>query len=213
MIWSVPRIYVGETFFLLAGGPSLRSFDPERLRGRFVITINDSWRMKPDATVCYFCDASWWELSSAVNAPSLDGRIRFHDSIYRSRWVSGSSDFREHPQVNALSITGQIGLEVLPTGLRHGSNSGYQAINLAYHFGAKRIVLLGYDMKTEGRRTHWHDSLREPEHVFSKTLSQSMLPLFDHLVEPLKNAGVEVINANPDSALNCWPKEPLENLL
>jgi hypothetical protein len=33
------------------------------------------------------------------------------------------------------------------------------------------------------------------------------------LVEPLRNAGVEVINATLDSALTCWPSKPIEEAL
>jgi hypothetical protein len=44
-------------------------------------------------------------------------------------------------------------------------------------------------------------------------MKNSMLPCFDSLVEPLKDAGVEVINVTPDSALKCWPCRSLEELL
>lgn len=56
-------------------------------------------------------------------------------------------------------IRGQIGAGI-PKARRDsitlGGNSGYQALALAVHFGCSRITLLGYDMRNEGRRTHWH---------------------------------------------------------
>ncbi len=161
----------------------------------------------------YFCDASWWQRSMNDNKRcSLGGGMySFHDAIYKGQWFTGSTDFKDHPQVNALQITGQTGLETEPTGLRHGSNSGYQAINLAVHLGAKRIILLGYDMRQDGGRNNWHDEARPL--ASPDVYKQSMLPHFDTLVEPLRERGVEVINATPDSALECFPKISLEDAL
>jgi len=42
---------------------------------------------------------------------------------------------------------------------------------------------------------------------------EAMLPKFPTIVEPLRGAGVEVLNATPGSALTCWPMESLEKLL
>ena len=149
------------------------------------------------------------------NLRSLDSLTSFHDMIYRGYWVKGSYDssFDEHPQVRVLKFTGQRGLELDPSGLRHGSNSGYQAINLAVNLGAKRIVLLGYDMKVNGHRTHWHNEQRQDASVFAGTIRDTMLPHFHTLIDPLKVLGVEVINATPDSALTCFPMMMLEEAL
>jgi hypothetical protein len=213
MIWSVPKMWKGETCFILAGGPSLKGFNSGVLRGRGrVITVNDSWRLAPWADANYFCDDQWWTNQIAANRRSLEPTPHcFHEMIYRGFWVAGSMAFKDHPQVRCLRLTGQQGLETDPTGLRHGSNSGYQAMGLAYHFGVSRIVLLGYDMNTQGARTHWHDEARPDG--FTSIVRNTMLPNFQTLVEPLAAAGVEVINATPDSELKCWPFQPLEALL
>jgi hypothetical protein len=117
------------------------------------------------------------------------------------------------PGVKTLRLTGATGLEDDPGRLRHGSNSGYQAINLAYHFGAKRIVLLGMDMHTDGH-CHWRKrTVETTPGDFNQTLRQTMLPKFNSLVEPLREVGVEVFNATPGSALTCWPLCTLEEFL
>ena len=54
--WSIPPEWTGETAFLLGGGPSLKGFNAECLRGRRVIAINNSWELAPWADVLYFCD-------------------------------------------------------------------------------------------------------------------------------------------------------------
>jgi len=161
----------------------------------------------------YFCDESWWRMQLDMNRRTVNNACSFHDALYKGWWFSGAPAFVEHPQVHALRLTGQTGLELDPSGLRHGSNSGYQAINLAVHLGAKKIILLGYDMKTNGARTHWHDESRPPSNVFAYTLSQVLLPHYSSLVKPLKQLGISVINATPDSALNAFPKATLEEAL
>jgi len=217
MKFEVPKLWAEQTCVILAGGPSLRSQDLSLLSNHHpwpkIIAINDSWKLRPYANVLYFCDAAWWRRQIAENAFSTDG-VRFHDLIYKGYWVHGGEGFTDHPQVRQLPFTGQVGLETNPGGLRSGSNSGYQAINLAYLFGAKRIILLGYDMQCIGGRTHWHDRSGEPPaSYFGNVLQHEFLPLFSHLVAPLKEAGVEVINSTPGSALTCWPQMDLEEAL
>jgi hypothetical protein len=225
MKWQVPRVWEGDTAYILAGGPSLtqdavnkiwqRRRD-DKLAGKTsgfsrVITINDSWRMAPFADVNYFCDANWWMDQVGRNRRSVDQVFSFHDAIYRCFWVTGSAQFNSHPQVHALRFTGQMGLEKAPDALRHGNNSGYQTIGIAYHYGARRIVLLGYDMQAVNGKTHWHQEERPDD--FRRVMRESMLPMFEHLREPLLDAGVEVINATPGSALTVWPHVPLEEIL
>ena len=234
MIWQVPKTWRGETAVILAGGPSLRGFDagvlePKKVEvtthgdaeSKFleirkrprVITINDSWHLAPRADVFYFCDKGWWQTQMDMNQRSVDGSLSFHESIYKGFWVCGNGLwYADHPQVRGLRFNGQSGLSDDPAALRHGSNSGYAAINLAALFGAKRIILLGYDMKVQSNgRTHWHDQPRPDG--FASIIKDSFLPCLESLVEPLKAAGVEVLNATPGSALACWPMVTLEEAL
>jgi hypothetical protein len=186
--------------FLIGGGPSLAGFDFEKLRGRRVITINRSFRVTPWADVLYFCDRNFWRVDSAEILKTFTGRHIV--TVCRE----------QHDRLKNIQNTGTSGLELRPIGVKHGTNSGYQAINLGFLMGARRLVLLGYDMKTAGGETHHHGGYRtggvdpaQYSHVMQHTLQQRMLPYFPRLVDPLKAAGVEVFNANPDSALRCWP--------
>jgi hypothetical protein len=214
MLYSVPKSWVGETCVIIAGGPSLRTqdFSPLNKYRPQIITVNDSWRLRPAANVLYFCDTKWWEQQIYANHFCVNDRVRFHDLIYNGNWIKGGEGFEDHPQVQKLKFTGQQGLETDPTGLRHGSNSTYQAMNLAYHFGVKKIILLGVDMRiSESGKSHWHDEHRALG--FHNVIKNTMLPQFQHLVEPLKAAGVEVINATPGSALTLWEHKSLEDAL
>lgn len=213
--WSVPKQWGGETCAILAGGPSLRAFDSSVLQNAVhVITINDSWRLAPWADVHYFCDRKWWDAQYRKHGTQMEQcgsvDIRYPQGI----WIQGVQSDKEmasHPSVHHLRLTGQRGFDPNPGCLRHGCNSGYQAIHLAAHFGVKRILLLGYDMQTEPQRTHWH--MEERPQGFAHIIRRSFLPHFPSLAEELKPQGIEVLNCTPDSALQCWPYQSLEEAL
>lgn len=87
--------------------------------------------------------------------------------------------------------------------LHYGNNSGYQAINLAYLFGAKRIILLGYDMHAIGPR---HFFGEHPGSLSSGSDYADWIPRFNQLAADLKSEGVEVINCTRSTALHCFPE-------
>jgi hypothetical protein len=116
--------------------------------------------------------------------------------------------------VKFLGNSGTGGIETDPAkGVRTGRNGGYQAINLAVHLGASRVVLLGYDMKADVRgKTHWfgdHKHRATNPTIFSRV----MLPAFKSLSEDLADVAVDVVNATPDSALDVFARMGLEEAI
>ena len=102
------------------------------------------------------------------------------------------------------------GLCTVPDTIHLGGNSGYQAINLAYHLGARKIIILGFDMHRDGG-AHWHGDhpgLNVPDAHLTNWRSR-MAPL----ARDLQNQGVRVINSTPGSALDCFEKLPLNKAL
>lgn len=198
--WTVSPEWNGETAFLLACGPSLHGFNASLLKGQHVIAINDNYVLAPWAEILYFCDRRWWQSRRSSVLKTFTGKR----IVTLDNQIDG---------ILALHNTGKLGLETDPGAIRHGSNSGYQAINLAYHLGAKRIVLLGYDMHVQSNRLH---STGRPEPqtpaAFQQVLNK-MRPNFDSLVAPLKAEGVEVLNATPGSWLTAWPIVNLHSVL
>lgn len=195
---TVPKLWPGSTIACLASGPSLNQQDVDACRGvAKVIAIKDSIRLAPWADVLYACDARWW-----VNHPETKA---YTGPKY------GLEVPRDRDDVQVLRNTGDTGLELQPDGLKNGRNSGYQAINLAVHLGASRVVLLGYDMApTPGGEHHWFGF-----HSYSRAAPPYKLFLerFETLHEPLKRAGIEVLNATPWSALKFFPIVSLDEAL
>lgn len=123
------------TTVCIASGPSLTSDDVEQVRhwhkhryGRVIVT-NTTWTIAPWADVLYAADRKWWDqyLSTA-----------------RHGFVGERVTHCHYP-----GITRAESLNVY--------NSGANAIALAADRGAKRIILLGYDVSMDGALAHWHE--------------------------------------------------------
>lgn len=202
--WAAPRVWPGATVACLGGGPSLTQAQADRLRGRArVIAINDAWRLAPWADALYACDWRWWRKHDGV--PGFAGlKVTLSNSL-------GHLD--DWPEIRVLKNAGTEGLELTPIGLRTGRNGGYQAINLAVHLGAARILLLGYDMKAAADgRTHWfgdHAEWPTRPSIFRDVF----LPHFEGLARALDEIAVDVVNCTPGSALDVFPRRPLEDAL
>lgn len=92
-----------------------------------------------------------------------------------------------------------------------GGNSGFQAIHLAATFGAKRIVLLGYDMQRTEGKMHWHG--RHWGRLPNGNGFPSWIRQMGPLAKDLRGRGISVINCSRVTALRCFPRTSLENAL
>lgn len=195
----VPRLWPGETVTLIGGGPSLTPADVAAVRGRTrVIAINNAYQLAPWADALYAADRKWIDWHGGV--PGFTG----------PKYSIASADPTPRPDWTVLRNTGTHGLDLDPTALRTGFNGGYQALNLAVHFGAARILLLGFDLGiAPDGRCHWHGPHpdRQPAPFYA------MLDAFPSLVAPLAILGVEVVNCSRRTALACFPCVALEDAL
>jgi hypothetical protein len=197
---AVHRLWPESTVVCIGGGPSLTPEDVNACRDRArVILINDAYRIAPWGDVLYAADSKWWREHQGV--PSFTGP-KYSLQPESAIW----------PDVQVLENTGFDGLELQPTGLRNGLNSGYQAINLAVHLGARRIVLLGYDMRAVCEaRSHWFGA--HPKKIRGSSPYADFVQKFSYLVEPLAALGIQIVNCSRQSALDCFPRQPLEDTL
>lgn len=195
-------ICAGGTAVCIGGGPSLTAEDVEYCRGRadVVIAVNDAYKLAPWANALFAADAAWWMVHKG--APGFRG-LKYSLEATAARWGR---------DIVVLKRTGEDGLELSPTGLRTGRNSGAAAINLAVHFGAARVLLLGYDMQAKNdAQSHWFGAHPRPLRGGSPyPLFRSM---FEKMVAPLASAGVQVINCSRQTALTCFPRAILTEAL
>lgn len=200
------RLWPGETAVILGGGCSLNREDVNYCRGKArVIAIKEAMLLAPWADVLYAGDAKWWRYyKGAPDFKGLKFSIEQDPTQVQIDWAS------EFPDVQVLRNTGELGLELNPAGLRTGYNSGYQAVNLGAHFGCSKLILLGFDMWAgPNGDQNWFGY--HPNHV------NSPYPIFHQafgsIVEPLKQAGVHVMNASRFTLLNAFPRVMLEDVL
>lgn len=193
---KVEKLWPGETVVCIASGPSLTKQDVDFVRGKArVIAINTSYQLAPWADCLWACDSRWWQWHQG--AKDFKG-LKFALTKASAAWG-----------VTVLKNTGTNGLETNPQGLKNGRNGGYQAIGLAVHLGAKRIVLLGYDMQKGPKgEQHWH-----PDHPNKMGPDyRKWLGLFETLVQPLAKRGIEIVNCTRSTQLDCFPKASLESV-
>lgn len=91
-----------------------------------------------------------------------------------------------------------------------GGNSGFAAIHLAATFGAKRIVLLGYDMQRTDGKFHWHG--KHEGGLPNGNGFPGWIRSMGYLAKDLEKRGVEVINCSRKTALKCFPKMELKDV-
>jgi hypothetical protein len=186
-----------RTIVCVAGGPSLTVADVEYCRDKAdVMVVNNGYVIAPFAKWMYGCDYRFWEV---------------YESTWREfageRWTR-DPDAAERWDLKWIQSSAGKGLSLDPKLIHEGENGGYQVINLAFHFGAKRILLLGYDMNGLG---HWfgkHEGGLQDATDFSHRV-----PHFTQLAADLKAVGVEVINCTRDTALTCFPRSTIQEVL
>jgi len=198
---SVEPVWQGETVYIIGGGPSLKTFNWNSLAGKKTIAINKAFYAYPNADILYFTDGrfySWYKDDI--------------DLFKGKKYTVTPGTVKLDPGVNMLKRGQKLGLSKEKDTLCHGNNSGYAAINLAYLLGAKRIVLLGYDMGNDGKKSHFHEGY--PTNAVSNSIyANNFMPAFETLYPILKNSGIEIYNANEKSRLNIFPKISLEKAL
>lgn len=187
---TVPRAYPGGIVACLASGPSLTAADAvalARVTDAF-ITVNDACRLVPTAPIL-FGDPRWWR--QHPDTWELPGQ----------KYMLAGGWYHPAAGIHRLQRTGQTGLDRDPTGLRSGGHSGYAAINLAYHLGARVILLLGYDMQPQGETHHFfgnHDDGSHPRYAH-------WLPLYAELAAALAADQVQLLNLSRQTALTTIP--------
>ena len=195
-MWAVPREWPESTVWIVGGGSSLRGFDFERLRGRKTIVINSSIFSVPFADFLFFGDRRWWVHNNHA-LPPMTGRI-----------VSNSPSVKDERVLSTKKLPPPPGIVDDRTVLPMSWTSTGPAMQLAVHLGARRIMLMGIDLRVGDDGKKYHHAAH-PWTPHPKWTGMQMEAL-SSCVGPLKKRGVEVINTSLESALPFWPKRSLE---
>ena len=192
----------GHTAVVVASGPSLTDEQIALVEHSDVLTIavNNSYEKLQHPDAVYACDYLWWKFN----------HMKAKQNIPRRQLWTQDRAAAEQFQLSHIQWEGKDGLG--KRGLRVNGNSGAGAINLAYHFGARRILLVGMDMKPgPNGEKHWHPD--HPKPLVQGQQFEEWRKKMGVLAADLKTEGVTVVNCTPGSALTCFPMGDLEQEL
>lgn len=194
----------GQACCIIGAGPSLTKEQVEKVNHLKRIVINTSYKLAPDADALYGCDGKWWRVHKG--APEFQGIKISQDAL------DGYPDVKRVILEKAADGQHVNDIILKPGIIGSGGNSGFQALNLAIQFGAKKIILLGYDMHGDDG-VHWH-GLHPPDlHNPFRSTFEMWVKKFENVAGFIKNLDVEVINATPGSALKCFTFKKLESAI
>lgn len=202
------------TIVCVASGPSLTAEDVAWCRGRArVLAINNNYVMAPWADWLYAGDYQWWRCHLRGShghkswLPLLEG-------FAGERWTLDKKAAEEFGLKHVQDASGPnkpMRLCKDAGFVYNGANSGFAAINLAYHFGAERIILLGYDMQKTDGLGHWFGD--HPPELSSAADFPAFRSFFPLLAADLAEAGVRVVNCSRQTALECFRRSTVQEEL
>lgn len=202
--------WAGEPCIVAAPGPSLTGEVAHRCRmARLqdqwrVIVVQDAYRLMPWADALYGCDDRWWRIHQDC-AGFKGEKWSTHERI-------GNDKIKAADDYGLRLVKGAQGNEFSfdPEVIHYGHNSGFQTINLALLKGCRRIVLVGFDMRTVSGRAHFFGN--HPKGLHNRTEYEGFLKHFDRGAKLLPK-DVRIVNATPESALTCFKMMDLEAAL
>lgn len=197
--------WTGQTALIIGTGPSAEEWPLDAAQERVrAIAIKSTWMLAPWADALYGLDKDWWIANRGV--PAFKG-LKFTGSPSVSNVYADVRRIRLRTFAKILTAeTGVVGCG-LKTG---GGHSGFQALNLAVQFGARRILLVGFDM-TLANGAHWSRDNGTGRPDAGRTASWR--EALDGCAGQFRELGVDVVNCSPRSALTAYPKVTLPEVL
>lgn len=236
--WSIPRIWPDSTVFIIGGGPSLHRHQIQLLQdnkaqGSYrVLGVNKAFRLGDWVDAIFFGDQKFYTYFRKEMIETYGG-LKISTVAKCERDKNFKHIGKDRQKRHGISEKKDM--------VCWNKNSGCASINLAYHFGGKRIVLLGFDMKpmrdsepmkeaqARAKRdpkftplsTHWHDGYPEfsrpgrnaKGEVPTKLPYHRYLGTIPTIAKDAKRLGIEIIDCSLEGALSAWPKRAVEEVI
>lgn len=230
MHWAVPRIWNGGDVWILGGGQSvvqqfqipsdivkkvlngtfpISTYSPflEPIHNKHVIGINAAFEIGDWMDMVFFGDGKYFLSVQEKLAAFPKLKVSCAPVCRNLHWVK----YLDRDGSRKHGITND------PTKVSWNDNSGAAAISVAAHAGAKRIFLLGFDMKMTSGEKHWHRSYTKGKPLNKP--ANAPVPFAMHLAGfpniklDAEKRGIEIYNVCPDSALTVFPRITLQEAL
>ena len=202
---DVLGIWKGETVFIIGGGPSLIGFDYSPIHNRKVIGVNNAYRLGDWVDICWFGDLKWLHWHQKELRSSYKGIIAHCNT---------RSDLRRKKWMVPFHRGKPLGIDINQKSVAWNRCSGLSAINLAYHMGASTVFLLGFDMKHDNKQKNWHKDHKEDQSLKLADRRYAHFLVAPQIIwKDAQRLGLNIINGNPDSAIEQFPKMTLTEFL
>lgn len=202
---------------VIGTGPSVTPKVIAQLRfaGLPIFGCNNTYQIA-NLTALLSCNPEWWDYYWPRDAELRAGAF--------DKWTWDKTTASKYGLRHVRGAWGD-GLSTDPNVIHYGHSSGYQLLNLAYHYGVREAVLIGYDLrypagyqrdakKAGGKRHYFAEYPRELQHWPRVGPNGEMEGLLDcyRTIKP-EDYGLRIINCSPGSALDFFETSTLENEL
>lgn len=227
-MWKVPEMWKGGDVWIIGGGSSLlQQFNiPKKvvqkvrkgeiplsayseylksLHTKHIIAVNMAFMLGNWVDMMFFGDPEFYELCkndlNAFRGIKIARHSRFDAKKYKRKGI--------HYLQNSVI---KEGISNKSSEVIWNKNSGAAAISIAALSGAKRIILVGFDMTLgEHEEQHWHsfyEQAKATEALFIKHLRG-----FAAIKADAEKRGIEIINTSPISTITEFKKQDINELL
>jgi hypothetical protein len=222
---GVPKLYEGLVGVAFASGPDLTAEVVEQIapyveEGSVVACgLNDCYRIVPYLQQFYACDEHWWKYHlnnpQPCMFPGYDPTPENGEPLVNLHVVTSQPDTMiwgnntavrttsKYEQIKTVMGNGNRGFSEDPALIHWGGNSGYQLLNLMYHMGFERMILVGYNMcvpEKMGTKGH-HFFGPHPKPMSQAGSYKGFAKQFNTIQGHIKK---KIVNCTPRSALTAF---------
>ena len=239
MYWNVPNMWEGGECWIIGGGPSmplefgvpenviqgvlekelpLSAYSPflSSIHDRHVIGINAAFFLGSWVDAVFFGDGGFYRENKA--AMDMFPKLKITSSPHLKNKNYQGLKFLQN------NTRHSVGISQKPGTVSWNLNSGAAAISLAYHFGVKKIYLLGFDMDLSSAGVqHWHrhysrnqvssEKERKKKREAARKTFKRHLEGFLAIEQDAKQLGLEIINVSPNSKIRNFERVKLSDVL
>ena len=195
------NIYRGKRAWVIGTGPSLARITPQQ------------WtEIDKDITIGVNNLAAYHEPKFLVSGEVEN--VNFFESFRKSpakKFVCEGPQAELGCEAERFSHTNQPTYK-LSQGLCLGGSSSIAALNLALIMGCNPVVLLGIDYHNHTHIIPQFNDDPEKPYCYPHDITLAF-DTFKKFVFHAKTIGRTIINANLDSAIDCFPKKPIDEIL
>jgi len=234
--WQVPNMWERSDVWIIGGGPSIidsfeipsevvrevrlrkkgiETYSPylAAIHSKHIIGINVAYKFGDWIDICFFGDKPFFlqhraELSHFKKLVVTCNKKVGEKNLSWVKYLSIEKNNNGYQKQGISTNSKQV---------CWNTNSGAAAISVAAFTGAKRIILVGFDMtlSSVNKEQHFHNEYRQ----FGSKVKYASLPFKEHLKpwgvikSDADNMGIEILNVSLNSAIKEIPKVHIKELL